>query len=142
MGHGSKFFTLGSGQIGAVDHPVIVAPAVEAILLSHAVGNHLSFGILFPWDWVGFLVGGGIRRCRRCCCHHCRRRCQLALLCKGNAPPLNAPRLALLVGGFILVRKLEDFVVGAGDSVQTRERIVVDFFLEVPVKLVAEAMKE
>ncbi len=85
MGHAGKFFTLGSGQIGAVDHPVIVAPAVEAILLPHAVGNHLSFGILFPWDWVGFLVGGGIRRHRRCRCR------QLALLCKGDAPPHMPP---------------------------------------------------
>jgi hypothetical protein len=50
--------------------------------------------------------------------------------------------LALLVGGFILVRKLEDFVVGAGDRFGSREGIVVDFFLEVPVGFVAEAVEE
>ncbi len=128
MDHAGKFFTFGSGQIGAVDHPVIVAPAVEAILLPYTVGKHLSFGILFPWDWVGFLVGGGIRRCRCCRCQ-CRRHRQLALLCKGNATPSNAPGLALLVGGFILVCELEDLVVGVGDGVQTCEGIVVDLFL-------------
>ncbi len=117
MDHAGKFFTLGSGQIGAVDPPVIVAPAVEAILLPHIFGKHLSFGILFPWDWVGFHVGGGIHRRRRCHCCHCHRCCQLALLCKGDAPPSNAPESALLVGGFILVRKLEDLVVGGGDSI-------------------------
>jgi hypothetical protein len=142
MDHVGKFFMLGNGQIRAVDHPVIVAPAVEAILLPHTVGNHLSFGILFPWDWVGFLVGGSICRHRRCRCCHCHCRCQLALLCKGNAPPSNTPGLALLVGEFLLVRELEDLVLGAGDGVQTHEGIVVDFFLEVPVSLVAEAMKE
>jgi hypothetical protein len=76
------------------------------------------------------------------CCHRCLRLCRLALLCKGSAPPSNAPGLALLVGGFILVRKLEDLVVGAGDGVQTREGIIVDLYLEVPVSFVAEAMKE
>jgi hypothetical protein len=39
-----------------------------------------------------------------------------------------AAGLALLVGGFILVRKLEDFVIGAGDRVGSREGIVVEFF--------------
>jgi hypothetical protein len=56
MDYAGKFFTLGSSQIKAVDHPVIVAPAVEAVLLPHAVGKHLSFGILFSWDWVGFFL--------------------------------------------------------------------------------------
>jgi hypothetical protein len=50
MDHAGKFFTLGSSQVGAVDHPVIVAPTVESILLPRAVGKHLSSGILFPWD--------------------------------------------------------------------------------------------
>ncbi len=142
MDHAGKFFTLGSGQIVAVDHPVIIAPAVEAIFLPHAVGKHLSFGILFPWDWVGFLVGGGIHRRHRCRCRRCRHRHRLALLCKGDAPPSNAPGLALLVGGFILVCKLEDLVVGAGDGVQTRDGIIADLFFEVPVSFIAEAMKE
>jgi hypothetical protein len=53
-----------------------------------------------------------------------------------------AAGLALLVGGFILVRKLEDFVVGAGVCVGYREGFVVDFFLEVPVGFVAEAVEE
>jgi hypothetical protein len=48
----------------------------------------------------------------------------------------------LLVGGFILVRELEDLAIGVGDGVQTREGIVVNLFLEVLVSFVAEAMKE
>jgi hypothetical protein len=37
--------------------------------------------------------------------------------------------MELLVGEYILVRKLEDLLVGAGDGAQTREGIAVDFFL-------------
>jgi hypothetical protein len=54
----------------------------------------------------------------------------LAFLRKGDAAPsFNAAGLAFLEGGFILVRKLEDFVVGAGDHVGSHEGVVVDFFL-------------
>ncbi len=74
-------------------------------------------------------------------CHgrrHCHRR--LAFLRKGNAT--STARLALLVGGYILVCKLEDLLIGARDGVGSREGIVVDLLLEVPVRFVAEAMEE
>jgi hypothetical protein len=48
----------------------------------------------------------------------------------------------LLVGGFVLVRELEDHAVRTRDSVGSREGIVVDLLLEVPVGLVAEAVEE
>ena len=48
----------------------------------------------------------------------------------------------MLVGVFLLVRELEDLVVSARDGVGSREGIIGDLLLEVPVGLVAEAMEE
>ena len=50
--------------------------------------------------------------------------------------------VVLLVGGFVLVRKLEDLVVSVRDGGGSREGIVVDLLLEVLVGLVAEAVEE
>ncbi len=58
MDHAGKFFTLGSGQIGAVDHPVIIAPAIEAILLPHAVGSIFPLISFSPGTGWGFLLVG------------------------------------------------------------------------------------
>ncbi len=132
---------MGSGQIGAVDDPVIIAATVEAVLLSPTVGKHLSYVVLLPQEWVGFMFGGSIRSCRR---RRCRCPCcgGLAFLREGDTVPSLAARVALLGGEFVLVRELVDLVLSARDGVGFREGIVVDLLLEVPVGLVAEAVKE
>ncbi len=58
MDYAGKFFKLGSGQIGAVDHPVIVVPAVEAIFFPTLLGSIIplaSFSLGTGW---GFLLVG------------------------------------------------------------------------------------
>jgi hypothetical protein len=112
---------------------VIVAATVEAVLLSRTVDEHLSF--------VGSMFGGSIRgRPRR---HpRCPRCGGLVFLREGDAAPSFATGVALLVGGFVLVRELEDLIVSARDGVGSREGIIVDLLLEVPVGLVAEAVEE
>jgi hypothetical protein len=87
------------------------------------------------------MFGGSIRsrRRRRCRCPCCGG---LAFLHKGDAAPYFAAGVVLLVGGFVLVCKLEDLVVSAREGVGSREGIVVDLLLEVPVGLVAEAVEE
>jgi hypothetical protein len=61
-----------------------------------------------------------------------------AALHKCNATP--TARLALSVGGFIPVCKLEDLVIGARDVVRYREGVIVDLLLEVPMCFIAEAV--
>ncbi len=120
---------------------MILAATVEAVLLSCTVGEHLSFVVLLPRDRVGFMFGGSIRSRHRCRCH-CPCCSGLAFLREGNAALSFAARVALLVGGFVLVRELEDLLVSARDGVRSREGIVVDLLLEVHVGLVAEAVEE
>ena len=55
MDHARQFFTLGIGQIRAVDDPVIVATTVETVLLSCTVGEHISFVVFLPLDRVWFM---------------------------------------------------------------------------------------
>ncbi len=57
MDHAREFVTLGIGQIGAVDNPVIVGATVETVLLSCAVGKHLFFAACLPRDQVWLTFG-------------------------------------------------------------------------------------
>jgi hypothetical protein len=84
MDHAQEFFPLGGSQARAVDNPVIITTAVEAILLAQTVGKHLCLVIHLPWDQVGLLLGGSFPSYCCCCRHFCR--CgSLSFLREGDA---------------------------------------------------------
>jgi hypothetical protein len=52
-GYACKLSSLRSSQVGAVDNPVVITAAVEAIPFSQTVGKHFTFVILLPCNRVG-----------------------------------------------------------------------------------------
>ncbi len=118
-----------SNQVGAVDNPVIVTTTVEALFLPKLllVSTFLLSSLSLGTRWGGFFSDDATVA-------------TLPFLRNGNATP--TARLALLVGGFILVCKLEDLVLGARGSVRSREGIIVDVVLEVPICFFAEAVED
>jgi hypothetical protein len=57
VGHARGFFALSSGQVEAVEDPVIVTTAVETISFPQTVGKNFLFSCLSPpgTRWGGFL---------------------------------------------------------------------------------------